>query len=182
MKFEQISGSTNENEPEKAEDARLSEDEARKEASMLRAKMDVNPAWGTIRKEDPRYRGEFDEVEPTAEDYDKAFEAIEELKKAAEEEPVTMKVLYKLGRIAHKSALAVPIMLMAFGDLLPPSSGGNSSLREANEEFLSTKVFEDAAARLRKMQKEGKEWSESDAFFGTRMSRKPNSQEHKEAA
>src|SRR3989344_771221 len=83
MKFEQIPGSTNENEPEKVEDTRLSEEEAHNEANILRARMKVSHHSGTIEKKVGR-SGNI-EVEPTAEDYDQALKEIENLRQLSEE-------------------------------------------------------------------------------------------------
>ncbi|MEK7138202.1 MAG: hypothetical protein AAB787_01705, partial [Patescibacteria group bacterium] len=70
---------------------------------MMTAKIEVNPSRGTVQKKENYIYGEGGDVfkiesKPTNEDYDQAFEAIQELKKAAEEEPGVMKVLYKVGR------------------------------------------------------------------------------------
>ncbi|MDO8574567.1 MAG: hypothetical protein Q7R86_02980 [bacterium] len=182
MKFEQPPGSVPENESEELKDTRLNEGEAHDEANMLRAKMDVNPYLGTVKKEASNYYGYKwkAEVEPTAEDYDKALEAIQELKEAAEKEPGVMKVLYQLGRIVNKSKLATAVVMDSIGGAVGAAIGGGSRLQQSIDEFSNTRLFEDAVARLKKMKKEGKQWGKDEKEH-YRQSH-PNDQEYKKAA
>jgi hypothetical protein len=70
----------------------LDEDAAHEEANMLRAQMYVSPETGKIAQSlDSR-----EDREPTAEDYDKALEAIEELKRIAQEQPESLYLMQRL--------------------------------------------------------------------------------------
>ena len=160
MKFEQIPGSTNENEPEKVEDTRLSEEEAHNEANILRARMKVSHHSGTIEKKVGRSCNI--EVEPTAEDYDQALKEIENLRQLAEEEPGAMKMLHEIGRIAHKSTLVVELIFVGFQDLLSPEIMMSPATVGTLNKLRTSKVFEDAVARLKRMKKEGIEWGEQE--------------------
>jgi hypothetical protein len=99
------------------QDKPLSKEEAQQEAGMVRAELKVSPEFGDIF--DP-YRDVFDpqseakkEGEPTAEDYDAALAAIEELKETAQNEP-TMKAVDVLARLAERSKYAALMVLSTF--------------------------------------------------------------------
>lgn len=66
----------------------LSEEAAHEEANLLRAQMNVSPETGKMQGPDPRL-----DREPTPEDYDKALEAVEELKRVVRENPESLEVL-----------------------------------------------------------------------------------------
>jgi hypothetical protein len=82
------------------EDAgRLSEEEAQQEANMMRVKMGVVPETGKL--EDERWSEEEQDLvdvgkETTAEDYDRVFEAIEEIKAEASEKMTLERFIDKL--------------------------------------------------------------------------------------
>ncbi|MBI4094663.1 MAG: hypothetical protein HY435_00520 [Candidatus Liptonbacteria bacterium] len=93
---------------------RLSEDEAHDEANMLRAKLEVSPETGDIGVD---MRGRFRESgeRPTAEDYDNALAAIEELRKIASEEPGAERIINKLKDLPLKAAAGIELAFRALG-------------------------------------------------------------------
>jgi hypothetical protein len=96
---------------------RLSQDEAHDEANMLRAKVGVSPETGKIPEAvSPFYERDYVEgKEPSAEDYDNALAALEELKKIAEEEPDTVKILHKLRDLPIKVGSGLDLAFRAIG-------------------------------------------------------------------
>lgn len=106
-------------EPSSEEKGRLSEDEAHKEANMLRAQLKVSPETGKIpgSEWDVRMGRSFEAEgkEPTAEDYDNALAAIEELKKIVAEEPSAEKVINKLKDLPLKAATGIELAFRFLG-------------------------------------------------------------------
>ena len=95
----------------------MNENEAHDEANMLRAKVGVSSETGKIPEAvSPFYEGDYAEgKEPTAEDYDNALAALEELKKIAEEEPSTVKILHKLRDLPMKVGSGLDLAFRAIG-------------------------------------------------------------------
>lgn len=97
---------------------RLSEDEAREEANLLRAKVGTSPAESAKIPEavSPFYEQDYAEGrETTAEDYDNAFAALEELKKIVEEEPDAIKFIHKLQDLPMKAGSGLDLAFRAIG-------------------------------------------------------------------
>src|ERR1039458_916462 len=99
MKFEQAPN----------QESPLSEDEAHDEANLIKAEAGVSPMTGKISEEWEELYGEG--REPTAEEYDKALEAIEELKSLVESEPTSDKILRVMKTIAEKTRFGLMIAL-----------------------------------------------------------------------
>src|SRR4051812_18918513 len=100
--------------PEKrpGEENFLDNKDAQEEANMIRAKMGQNPETGKIEGErvkspDMTWNGEFPELaidrKPTADDYDKALQIIEDMKKLAAEQDPNSKDINKLLRAINKT-------------------------------------------------------------------------------
>lgn len=123
----------------KPEDTRLGVEEARDLANMQRANI------GAIDDSDVRFDKDFYLQETTAEDYDQALEAIEEIKKLAAEEPATDKVIAILARAKEKARF------LAMNAI---SRGWYASIDY--EEKM--KNLEDAAGRLRTLKEEAKQY------------------------
>ena len=101
-KFEGVPNEEEGKSQEEIEAGRLSNKDAQEEANMMRAtEEETYDHFKSIHLPS----GAFDRIwipkEVTSEDYDKAFEAVEEIKRLAEEEPTTAKVLYQIGTIVH---------------------------------------------------------------------------------
>lgn len=117
-------------EPKSAEGVeRETHEEAHFEANMLRTKL-----------------RELIDREPTAEDYDKALQAVEETKRFAEEEPEFDKILYRLLRIGNKYFNDA-----ADGLLWLVTLGNRPNHLDQISREDSLKMFDDAAARLEEL-------------------------------
>jgi len=159
----------------------LSESEAHDEANMMRAKMGIRPhRKGTILDTETEPRTLFEEHrkavyggidrKPTQEDYDKAFQVIEQLKEAAASETDFQKIAYKLLRGANR---AVQDLLLAGGVI--GSLGYNArDFFKWRKEALATR-FQDAEKKLRDLMKSGEEFGKYELKYGetTEEQRKP---------
>lgn len=128
----------------------LNEEKAHEEANMMRVKLGIDPRFGW-KMENGRHEGR-----PTAEDYDKALEVVEEMKSIAEKEPLTKKVLLELARLATKSAFGV---YKGFASIASGPWAGDTAVREIDrtEEGVLNE-FDDAASELRKLRAEAEEF------------------------
>jgi len=129
---------------------RLNEAEAHEEANMMRVKLGVDPEFGW--KENGRM--------PTAEDYDRALKVVEKMKRMAEKEPLTKKVLIELARLATKSAFG---LYKGFAFIASGPWAGDIAAREAGreEEGVLNKL-DDAASDLRKLKAEAEEFGKQE--------------------
>jgi hypothetical protein len=120
----------------------LGEDEAHAEANMLRVKLK-----------------EIVHREPTSEDYDKALQAVEEMKRLAEEEPAFAKVLHEAARIGNRY-----FQDAAEGLLWALTLGKRPDERDLlnREEFLN--MFEDAASQLEVLKKDAESYGVSEGI------------------
>lgn len=84
---------------------------AQEAAGMLRAHLEVSPASGDIFAP---YNEDVEGGDPTAEDYDAALAAIEELRETAQNES-GMKTINVLARLAQRSKFAVQMLLAGLG-------------------------------------------------------------------
>ena len=126
---------------------RLSKDEAQQEAGMWRAKMEISPRTG---------KGP-EGFAPTAEDYDAASAAVDELKELAAQEPVTERVLGILGRLSADAA-----MIVAF--VMAQSYSKNEAKRYESmagsiDEYRKIN-FEDATYKLRQLRKKAAQYDQ----------------------
>ncbi len=117
------------------------EEKAHEEANMLRAKIGISPESGRVEGLDLRQ-----DREPTAEDYDKALEAIEELRQIAEQEPNGVKILEKAND-AVSSLIKIPTFGFFFltrvsHALIGPEPGG------PKERWKRNTVITDLVAEL----------------------------------
>ena len=131
-----------------AEDVQLSEAEAHDEANMIR---------GNVKLEGNIW-GEHGAREATAEDYETAARAIDELKEMVENEPAAEKVLYALARIGQTSGKVLSLIMISIGDVL---SGNTMAMKSGtatmSNRFEETKTkFWDAARKLREAEKKGR--------------------------
>lgn len=129
------------------DDNRLSQEDAEKEADMMRAEIGVDPVDGTLRGTEWR-------KSPTAEDYEQAANLIAELQKLAKEEPATEKVLHTLARAGQSSAKALTLAIVAVGGMFDPVP-----FNAVRMDFEKTKTaFWDDARRLREAEKGGEKY------------------------
>jgi len=149
-KFENVPSNTDEQKPEDLEAGRLSEKDAQDEANVVRALEEGQSGrenYITIGIPSGKVERIWTE-ETTTGDYNRAFEAIQQLKKLAEEEPATKKILYKVGRIIHDVGKVPGAMLSAL--LHNVESGGEGRI----DAFLT-----DAEEALRILKERGEESS-----------------------
>ncbi|MCX6763903.1 MAG: hypothetical protein NTZ97_04220, partial [Candidatus Moranbacteria bacterium] len=125
---------------------RLSKKEARENeeahdlANMMKVELGAIPAYEKYLKP------------TTAEEYDKALEVVEEIKRMAEEEPLTQKVLYEIARLAVKSSYGVAEVLAALPESNPNLKYGETMLWKIdNNKTELLKKLEDATMKLRKL-------------------------------
>ena len=133
----------------------LSEEAAHEEANMVRAKLGVSPETGKIEGLDMR-----EDHEPTAEDYDKALAAVEELKRIAEEEPASLKVMAKVSNamemLVRIPGLGVMFLTRVSHALIGPEPGGPKERWKRNEVLTDlVKEFDDAESQLRRLKAKG---------------------------
>ena len=133
----------------------MSEEEAHEEANALRAKIGVSPESGKVEGLDQR-----EDREVTAEDYDKALAAVEELKRLTEEEPNAVKILNRVSNAAEM-LLRIPgfgVMFLARVShaLIGPEPGGPGERWRRNEVLTSLMTeFDDAESQLRRLKTKG---------------------------
>ncbi len=127
----------------------LNKDEAHEEANMMNVKLGVDTYFGGMREKNGR--------KPTAEDYDKALEVVEQMKKMAEEEPLTEKVFSKISRLAVKVGFGIAevfVVMAAPGAAMV--TGTATKLEYKKEDVL--KKLEDASTKLRELKAEAEEF------------------------
>ncbi len=107
---------------------------------------------------------------PTAEDYAQALEAVEELRKAAEEETDAKKMLFRAGRILHNAGrvgIGVPVIIVDyfFFSLMTLFPGGEDAHKatgrthpQITQELLEgdkeiSEMLTDAAKKLRLLER-----------------------------
>jgi hypothetical protein len=136
------------------------EGEAYEEADMMKAMMGENPVSGRIHN----HRLDAEGRAPTEEDYNTAFEIIEELKKAAEKEPTFEKFQTNFLRIFTIFPL-IPLEIFRIIDNALFSEGSEVSEDVANMKKRMFEALEDAASKLRKMEEKGKEYRKGESNF-----------------
>jgi hypothetical protein len=133
----------------------MSEEEAHEEANMLRARLGVSPESGKVEGPDQR-----EDRQPTAEDYDKALAAVEELKRVAEEEPNALKILNRMTN-AMEALIRIPGFGVAFlarlSHALAGSEPGGPKERWKRSAALTDALaeFDDAESQLRRLKAKG---------------------------
>jgi hypothetical protein len=140
----------------------MSEEEAHEEANMVRAKIGVSPESGKVelRGEGPVQR---EDREPTAEDYDKALAAVEELKRVAEEEPNALKILNRVSN-AVETLVRIPgfgvAFLMRLSHALAGVEPGGPKERWKRSAVLTEALaeFDDAESQLRRLKAKGEQF------------------------
>jgi len=127
----------------------LNNAEAQEEANMMRAKLEANPErTGQVMETGEKI---------TAEDYDKALEVVEEMKRMAEEEPASKKVMYEMARLATKSKYGIRIGL-TYLSTLPDAFWATAGLKDERKEALGK--LDDAASELRKLKAEAEKFED----------------------
>jgi hypothetical protein len=144
---------------------RLDENEAHDEANMLKAHIGVSPETGNVRKGE-QADGQALSIErpPTAEDYDDALKALEQLEKdLRDESPLGIKAIIRFNQLMGTLGLSALLAGRAL-DAVMSTAMGEGSLGENWERsaHLSEKewdrIFSDARTRLRRMKAAGKEF------------------------
>ena len=113
----------------------MPEEAAHEEANMMRAQ---------VRMEDKK-------EQLTAEDYEQALEAVLELKRLAEEEPTTVKVLYEAARVARYMGAGFGNLFADIYESLKSSVTGDKKppMRFDSPFDPLSKTLDDAAEKLR---------------------------------
>ncbi|MDR3643160.1 MAG: hypothetical protein P4L74_06065 [Candidatus Doudnabacteria bacterium] len=139
-------------ETKKADWHPLPEGEAHDEANMMRANMKLNPDTGYVKNPGLSYE---DESRPTPEDYNYALNAIEQLKKAAADEPNYQKVLLQISRV-----VARPFQEF-FHALDAVSPITTKTFNEMHERRMH--ALDDSEKRLRAMRESGQNFGDAEA-------------------
>jgi hypothetical protein len=140
----------------------VSEEEAHDEANMLRTKIGVSPKSGKVEEPDMRQ-----DREPTAEDYDRALAAVDELKRIAEEEPNGLKLLEKANS-AVDSLLKIPTFGVLFltrvsHSLIGPEPGGPKERWKRNAGITDLIAeFDDAKGQLQTLKAKGTQFGKKE--------------------
>lgn len=129
----------------------LSKNEAHDEANMMNVKLAEEPDWYNKVK---RVNGE-QKWSPKAEDYDRALEVVEEVKKMVEEEPLTEKVLTNIARLAVKSSFGVAEVFAAMAGI-SGVSGPAEMIYQKKIKILEN--LDDASKKLSDLKAKGKEF------------------------
>jgi len=140
----------------------LSKDEAHDEANMMNVLLKVDPWFGGMREKHGK--------KPTAEDYDKALEVVEQMKKMAEEEPLTEKALAQVARLAVKGGLGTAEVFAAMSGV--GIHGPAEIIYQKKLKVLEN--LEDASIKFKKLKAEAEE-------FGKRANLVQKSKELKES-
>ncbi len=136
------------------QDTRLSKDEALDKANMMRGYLGVRSDGNIPGKFiETALGGYVERVRPTAEDYDRAIEMVEEIERLAEVEPNTQKFLNGLGRILGGAVSTAEFALLAIGGLGGTTEQRGEALKDASERWHR---FDDARSRLRELKKSTK--------------------------
>ena len=150
-----------------SEEKRLSESEAHEEANMLRAKLKVSPETGKIPgggSEWDKDRGKSFETDqkPTAEDYDNALAAIEELKKIVAEEPIAQKAINKIKDIPLKLGVLAMRALNEVGiNMVSLDIDGYEKIKTTIENE-SIGLFNDAENNLKALKKRAESFAKQE--------------------
>lgn len=138
--------------------------EKEKRLPLEKAQEEANMMWTINKKSETDYgrylekMGYKSEERPTVEDYDKALELIEEMKRLADEEPKAKKIFYKLVRAANRGVQA---LLLGLGIISSRIINGDSRVFfEMFDEGI--KKFEDAEKKLRDMKKVAEDFENKD--------------------
>ena len=139
------------------------EEEAHEEANMLRAKIGISPESGKVEGLDLRQ-----DREPTAEDYDKAVEAVEELRQIAEQEPNGVKILEKVndavGSLIKIPTFGVLFLTRVSHALIGPEPGGPKERWERNATITDLITELDGAkGQLERLKAKGKQFGKKEA-------------------
>ena len=126
------------------QDERLDATEAQEEANMMRVKLNLSPETGT------KLEDGFGK-KPTKKDYERAFQAVEEMKRLVEEEPATEIILNKVLRIAENARINAEALLY-----LIATRGTAHSNEERHDRIMAG--LEDEASRLKKLQEEAEKF------------------------
>jgi len=148
--------------PHNKKNERIPIKEAHEEANMMQEKLKVHP--GETRYPIPRGRTFEGPALPTAEEYNRAFAEIEDLKHRAETEPLTekiaFKIIFELRKLKDKLGLKVPLdeSLITHGEVKHHWRTGNWY----NPEVLM-KGLKDAAFELKLLKERAVEFGENAA-------------------
>lgn len=151
---------------------RMGKDEAHDEANLIKAEVNLNRNPNSIRpkwvetmlggmKEKESILNRFVEHTATPEEYDKALQEIEELKKLAEDEPAIIKALYKIGRVSTiVGELVIYDLLKSFGEIGHNEEDENKVVTFRNN--LWQKKLDDASYQLKRMKDAGERYSKAE--------------------
>ena len=138
----------------------LNVDEAHEEANMMKvlARANHDQHENILASEKPA-DWNMETKNLTAEDYDKALEVVEEMKKMVEEEPLTEKVIFKLARLSAKSVYGFQKLLTHLSTLPDSFIATGGIIREENE---TLKKLNDASSELQKLKAEAEKWGRTE--------------------
>lgn len=156
-------------EKEYRDSERLLPENAHDEANMMRAETRMNPETGLVHPVAHEWQKDaFTNREPTAEDYDNALTALEELKEQALKDQTTMKTLEKIGRLAISPPMLLGSLISrlahTFSGRNPEIIGASPDMagrwKESKEETDNAIAFAfaDAKSELERLKKKGTEF------------------------
>ncbi len=139
----------------------LSKEAAHEEANLLRAQMNVSPETGKVMQSlEPK-----EDREATAEEYDKALAAVEDLKRLVEEQPESLKLMQKLNKpveqLISTGGLGVMFLMRASAALSRLGKPGGVK-RGWDRASILTEIgplFDDAERQLRDLKARGEQIS-----------------------
>ena len=128
--------------PSESEEGRLSLEKAQESANMMKTKLEMD--------EDGMINSEKEYREPTAEDYEAALQAVEEMEQLAEHEPAAEKMVMLMGRVAERTRDGAMVLLRTFA--MP---WGGSAKAEATHASIMERLT-DASKKLKDLKDEAK--------------------------
>ncbi len=142
----------------------LSEEAAHEEANILRAQMNASSETGKVMQSlDAR-----EDREATAEDYDKALAAVEELKRLVEEQPESLELMQKLNKPVEQliGAGALGVMFLMRVSAALSRIGKPGGVKEGwDRTSIMTEIgplFDDAERQLADLKARGEKFGEKE--------------------
>jgi hypothetical protein len=153
----------------------MGEQEAHEEANILRAKIGISPESGKVEGLDLRH-----DREPMAEDYDKALEAVEKLKRLAKEEPDALKVWNRVNnaidRLITLPGHGLLFLARVTHALMGPEPGGPKERWRRNADITEPMAeFDGIERELRMLRAKAEQFGAKETQRGTGRSSRATS-------
>ena len=158
---------------------RLNEEEAQKEANMLRVDMRMSPETGKVQKIKSVEPLKYTEQKPTREDYERARKRLDELEKLAENDPEFIVKLnqYITGAAFTVSQVPMTLMLSLFSEAYnqaeklgmakgkegekPKEFGDEIKDRIDLLKWQKDTIFSDARSKLERLEEKGEKFGKA---------------------